>query len=51
MIQHFQYDPILQVSRQEPSASSKYDLKDEIWYTNQESHIMTIHDVKDDPIL
>ena len=28
MIQHFQYDPILQVSRQEPSASSKYDFED-----------------------
>ena len=23
----------------------------EIWYTSQESHIITIHDIKDDPIL
>ena len=28
MIQHVQYDPILQVSSQEPSASSKYDFED-----------------------
>ena len=28
MIQHIQYDPILQVSSQEPSASSKYDFED-----------------------
>jgi hypothetical protein len=57
-------DPILEVSSQEPSTSSKYDFKDwgfltqffscwraEIWHTEQESRIMTIHDDKEDPIL
>ena len=29
MIQRFKDDPILQVSSQEPSASSKYDFEDE----------------------
>ena len=64
MIQHVKDDLILQVSSQEPPASSKYDFDDggfltcfyscwraEIWHTSQESHIMTIHDVKNDPII
>ena len=63
MIQHVKDDTILQVSSQEPSVSSKYDFNDggflthfysclraEIWYTSQESHIMSIHDAKDNPI-
>ena len=64
MIYDVKNDPILQASSQEPSTSSKYDFKDggflthfcscyraEIWHTSQESHIMTIHDVKNDHIL
>ena len=56
--------PILKETSQEPSMSSKYDFEDvgflthfylcyraEIWQTSQESYIMMIHDVKDDPIL
>ena len=63
MTLHVKDDPILKVSSQEPAVSSKYDLKDggflthfysywraEIQHTSQESH-MTIHDVKNDPIL
>ena len=64
MIYDVKNDPILQVSSQEPSTSSKYDFKDrgfltnfyswyraEIWHISQESHIMTIYDVKNYPIL
>ena len=64
MNQHVKDDSILKVSSQEPSTSSKYDFEDggflthfyscqraEIWQTSQDSHIMTIHDVKNDPIL
>ncbi len=63
MLQHVKDDPILQVSSQEPSTSSKYDFEDrgflthfysyssaEIWHTSQESHIMMIDDVKNGPI-
>ena len=63
-IQDVKNDLILQVSSQETSTFSKYDFEDrgllklilscqraEIWHTSQESHIMTIHDVKNDPIL
>ena len=52
--------PSSQDSSQEPSTSSKYDFKDggfltnflswlmaEIWQTSKESHIMTIHNIKD----
>ena len=64
MIHDVKDDPILKDSSQEPSMSSKYDFEDrgflmhfkyclraEIWHTSKESHIMMIHDVKDDPIL
>ena len=57
-------DPILQDSSQEPSASFKYDFEDggflthfysckraEIRQTSQKSHILTIHDIKNDPII
>ena len=62
LIQHVKGDPILQVSSQEPSAPSKYDIKGkgflthfyscqiaEIWHTSQELYIMMIYDVENDP--
>ena len=64
MIHNVKNYPILQVSSQEPTKSSKYDFEDvgflthfcscyryEIWQTSQESHIMTTNGVKNDPIL
>ena len=59
MIHDFKNDPILQVSSQEISMSSKYDFEDggflkhiaEFLHTSQESRNMTIYDVKNDPIL
>ena len=61
-IQDVKDDPILQLSSHEPSMSSKYGLRGlgvlethlfllESWHINQESNIMMIHDVKNDPIL
>ena len=64
VIQHVKNYPILQDSSQEPSMSSKYGLEGwgvldtlviilraEILHTSQESHMMMIYDVKEDPIL
>ena len=64
MIHDVQDDPVLQVLVRNHQRPPSMDIKDrgflahfqscyraEIWHTSEESYIMMIHDVMDDPIL